>query len=188
MFHLIPVTHLFCNWKFVPLNLPLYFTHFPTPSPLWQPPVWSLYLWIGFCFAPFVHLDCFLGFTYKWNHMIFVFLWFISLSIIPSRSIYVVTNGKISFFLMIKWASMVDDKESACNSGDPNSIPGSERSRGEGIGYTLQYSWASLEAQTVKNMPAMWETWVWFIGWEDPLEKGMATHSSILAWRISWTV
>ena len=39
----------------------------------------------------------------------------------------------------------------------------------------------------VKNLPAMWETWVWSLGWEDPLEKGMATHSSTLAWRISWT-
>ena len=45
-----------------------------------------------------------------------------------------------------------------------------------------------LVAQMVKNMPAMWETWVQSLGWEDPLEKGMATHSSILAWRISWTI
>ena len=51
-------------------------------------------------------------------------------------------------------------KESACNEGDPGSIPGSGRSHGEGIGYPLQYSWASLVAQTVKNLPAMWETWV----------------------------
>ena len=42
-------------------------------------------------------------------------------------------------------------------------------------------------AQTVKNLPAMWETWVQSLGWEDPLEQGMATHSSILAWRIPWT-
>ena len=49
-------------------------------------------------------------------------------------------------------------------------------------------SWASLVAQLVKNPPAMWETWVQFLGWEDPLEKGKATHSSILAWRIPWTV
>ena len=54
----------------------------------------------------------------------------------------------------------------------------------EGISYPLQYSWASLVAQTVKNLPAMWETWVRSLGWEDPLEEGMATHSSILAWRI----
>ena len=46
---------------------------------------------------------------------------------------------------------------------------------------------ASLVAQLVKNLPAMRETWVWFLGREDPLEEGMATHSSILAWRIPWT-
>ena len=55
---------------------------------------------------------------------------------------------------------------------------------GEGIGYPLQYSWASLVAQLVKNLPAMLETWVLSLGWEDPLEKGKATHSNILAWRI----
>ena len=61
-------------------------------------------------------------------------------------------------------------------------IPGSGRSSGEGIGYLLQYSWASLESQLTKNLPAMWETWVQSLGWEDPLEKEKATHSSILAW------
>ena len=79
-------------------------------------------------------------------------------------------------------------KESACSAGDPSLIPGSGRSTGEGIGYPLQYSWASLVAQLVKNPPAMWETWVQSLGQEDPLEKGKATHSSILAWRIPWTV
>ena len=79
-------------------------------------------------------------------------------------------------------------KESLCNVGDPSSIPGSERSPGEGIGHPLQYSWVPLVAQLVKNPPAMWETWVLFLGWEDPLEKGKATHSSILAWRIPWSV
>ena len=78
--------------------------------------------------------------------------------------------------------------ESAGNAGDPTSIPGSGRSAGEGLDYPFQYSWASLVAQLVKNLPAMWETWVQSLGWEDLLEKGMATHSSILAWRISWTV
>ena len=63
----------------------------------------------------------------------------------------------------------------------PGSIPGSRRSPGEGIGYPLQYSWASLVVQTVKNPPAMQETWVQSLGLEDPLEEGMATHSSILA-------
>ena len=58
------------------------------------------------------------------------------------------------------------------------------KSPGEGIGYPLQYSWASLVAQMVKNLPVMQEIWVQSLGWEDPLEEGMATHSSILAWRI----
>ena len=75
-------------------------------------------------------------------------------------------------------------KESACSAGDPGSIPGLGRSTGEGIGYPLQYSWASLVAQLVKNLPAMWETWVQSLGWEDPLENAKTTHSSILAWRI----
>ena len=82
-------------------------------------------------------------------------------------------------------------KESTCNAGDPGSIPGSGRSAGEGIGYPLQYSWSSpvavAVAQLEKNLPAMWETWVRALGWEDPLEKEKATHSSILAWRIPWT-
>ena len=75
-------------------------------------------------------------------------------------------------------------KESTCNAGDPGSIPGLGRSAKEGIGYPLQYSWASLVAQMVKNPPAVQETWVQFLDWEDPLEEGMATDSSILAWRI----
>ena len=82
-------------------------------------------------------------------------------------------------------------KEPACNVGDPGLIPGSGRSPEEGIGYPLQHSWASLVAQLVKNLPAMWETretWLQSLGWEDPLEKGKATHSNILAWRIPWTL
>ena len=79
-------------------------------------------------------------------------------------------------------------KESACNAGDPGLIPGLGRSAGEGIGYPLLYSWASLVAQLVKNPPAMRETWVQSLSWEDLREKGKATHSSILAWRILWTV
>ena len=79
-------------------------------------------------------------------------------------------------------------KESTYNAGDPSSIPGSGRSTGEGIGYPLQHSWASLVTQLVKNLPPMQETWVRSLGWEDPLEKGMATHSSILVWRIPLTV
>ena len=70
-------------------------------------------------------------------------------------------------------------KESFCNAGNPGLIPGLGRSPGEGIGYPLQYSWASLVVQMVRNSPAMQETWVWSLGWEDPLDEGMATHSSI---------
>ena len=79
-------------------------------------------------------------------------------------------------------------KESVCNTGDPGSVPGSGRCPGKGIGYPLQYSWASLVAQLVKNPPAMRETWVRSLGWEDSLEKEKAPHSSILAWKIPWTV
>ena len=75
-------------------------------------------------------------------------------------------------------------KESVCNAGDLGSISGPGKSPGEGNGYPLQYSWASLVAQMVKNLPAMQETSVRSLGWEDPLVEGMATHSSILAWRI----
>ena len=75
-------------------------------------------------------------------------------------------------------------KESSCNSGDSGLIPGSGRSPGEEISYSLQYPWASLVSQMVKNPSAMWETWVCSLRWEDPLEEGMATHFSILAWRI----
>ena len=79
-------------------------------------------------------------------------------------------------------------KESACNAGDPGSLPGLGRSSGEGTGYPFQYSWGSVVAQLVKNLPAMRKTWVLSLGWEDPLEKAKATHSGILAWRIPWTL
>ena len=83
-------------------------------------------------------------------------------------------------FNTIHWESKIGfpgrsaGKEYTCNAGDPSSIPGSGRSSGEWIGYPLQYSWASLVAQTVKNPPAMWETWVqsrigkspWRRGWQ----------------------
>ena len=72
-----------------------------------------------------------------------------------NKSIYIIANGKISFFPMAK---------------------------------QLYIYGASLVAQLVKNLPAMWETWVPTLGWEDPLEKGKATHSSTLAWRIPWAV
>ena len=89
---------------------------------------------------------------------------------------------------MVQWLRICPgssaSKESACNAGDPGLIPGLGRSVGKGIDYPLQYSWASLLAQLVKNLPAMQETWVRSLGWEDPLQKATSTHSSILAWRI----
>ena len=79
-------------------------------------------------------------------------------------------------------------KEYTSNAGDSGLIPGSGRSAGEGIGYPLQYSWASLVAQLVKNLPTMQETWLRSLGWEDLLEKVKVTHSSILVSRIPRTV
>ena len=76
---------------------------------------------------------------------------------------------------------------SFCKAGDPSSIPGSGSFPGERTGYLLQYSWASLVAQLVKNLPSVREACVWSLGWEDPLEESIATHSSIFAWRIPWT-
>ena len=73
-------------------------------------------------------------------------------------------------------------KESACNAGDPGLIPGSGSSAGEGTGYPLQYSWASLMAHLGKNLPAMQKTWVRSLGWEDPLEKGTATQPTPVFW------
>ena len=84
-------------------------------------------------------------------------------------------------WILLGFPDSLVGKESVCNEADPGSIPGSGRSPGEGIGYSLQYSWASLVAQLVKNPPAMQEIWVRSLGWEDPLEKRKATPSSILA-------
>ena len=92
----------------------------------------------------------------------------------------------VFFHLLLLCGSV--GKESAYNAGDPGSIPGSGRSTGKGIGYRLQDSWASLVAQLVKNLLAMGEAWVQSLGRDDPLEKGKAAHSSILAWRFPWTV
>ena len=78
-------------------------------------------------------------------------------------------------------------KESTSNAGNPGLIPGSGRSPEEAIGYPLQYSWTSLVAQTVKNLPALQEIWVRSLLWEDPLDKGKATHFHILTWTVTWT-
>ena len=106
----------------------------------------------------------------------------------PSRRFYKKKDRTTELSAQKNFPDSSVGKESACSAGDPGLIPGSGRSPGEGIGYQLQYSWASLVAQLVKNPPAMWETWVWSLDGEEPLEKEKATHSSILAWRIPWTV
>ena len=97
-------------------------------------------------------------------------------------------NNVNNIKLMHSFPDSSVSKESTCNAGDPGSIPGLGRSPGERIAYPLQYSWASLVAQLVKNPPAMSETWVQSLSSEDPLEKGKATDSSVLAWRIPWTI
>ena len=103
----------------------------------------------------------------------------------PKVTVSVRWSQDLSGSLMLPFSA---GEESACNAGDPGSIPESGRSTGEGIGCPLQYSWASLVAQLVKNPPATWETWDRSLDWEDPLENGTATNSNILAWRIPWTV
>jgi len=95
---------------------------------------------------------------------------------------------RLTFLIWIKFYLLkyrYFGKKSTCDAGDPSSIPGLGRSSEEGRGYPVQYSWASLVAQLVKNPLSMRETWVWSPGLEDPLEKGKA---SIPAWRIPWTV
>ena len=124
--------------------------------------------------------------------MLAISVWYGQLDthVLITAFVYPVSLGHHLISVLIIWGfpdSSVG-KESACNGGDPGLVPGSERSAGEGIGYPLQYSWASLVAELVKKPPAMQETWVLPLGWEDPLEKEKATPSSILAWRITWTI
>ena len=123
------------------------------------------------------------------SHQYLLFVFFLMIVILADLRWYLILL-LICFSLMISegFPGSSVGKESSCNARDPGSIPGLGRSGGEGIGYPLQYPWASLVAQLVKNLPTMRETWVWSLGSEDPLEKGKATHSSILAWRIPWTV
>ena len=99
-------------------------------------------------------------------------------------------DNSLEKILMLGKASLIAQlvKNPPAMQETPGLIPGLGRSAGEGIGYPLQYSWASLVAQLVRNLLTMRETWVLSLGWEDPLEKGKATHSSVLAWRIPWTV
>ena len=109
------------------------------------------------------------------------------LELLPSQTWMVFLFLSPLFTLLLGFPDSSVGKQSTCNARDPGSIPVLGRSAGEGTGYPLQYSWASLVVPLVKNQPAMRETWVRSLGWEDPLEKGKATHSSILAWRIAWT-
>ena len=95
---------------------------------------------------------------------------------------------RVFIYVLMGFPDSSVGKESACNSGDLGSIPGSGRSTGKGIGYLFQYSWAFLVGQLAKYPPAMRETWAWSLCWEDPLEKGKSTLLSILAWRISCTL
>ena len=87
-------------------------------------------------------------------------------------------------FIIVCFPDSSIGKESTCHEGDPGLIPGLGRSTGEGISYLLLFSWASLVDQLVTSPPAIRETWVRFLGWEDPLKKGKATHCSTLAWGI----
>ena len=97
--------------------------------------------------------------------------------------------SRISSYIKILWSfpGSSAGKQSACNAGDPGSILGAGKSTEEGIGYPFQYSWASLVAQLVKNPPAMWETWVRLLGWEDFLEKRKSLPTPVF-WRIPWIV
>ena len=140
------------------------------------------------------------GISMPSNHLILCCPLLLLLSVFPSIRVFSIESavcirwpsiGASALALSFQWLFRVllplcssVGKESTCNVGDSGSIPAS----GEGTGYPLQYSWAYFVAQLVKNPPAMWETWVWSLDWEDPLGKGKATHSSILAWRIPWTV
>ena len=89
--------------------------------------------------------------------------------------------------LILGFSGGSDGIESACSEGYLGSVPGSGRSPGEGLGYPLQYSWASLMAHTIKNRLQYRRPGFNPLGWEDPLEEGMSTHVSILACRTPWT-
>ena len=101
------------------------------------------------------------------------------------NSFFIIENASTGASLIAQLVKK--KKKSTYNAGDPGSIPGEGKSAGGGMGYPFQYSWASLVAQLVKNLPVMQETWVQSLGWEYPMKKGKATHSSILAGRIPWT-
>ena len=137
-----------------------------------RPTLSQVYLLSSFCL-------CFLNHHHSYNHYLASLLQFIAIfSGYFSLVSYHDPNQAQGF------PGSSAGKEPTCNARDPGLIPGSGKSSGEGISCPLQYSWASLVAHMVKNLPVMQETWVQPLGWEDPPEEGMATHSSILAWRI----
>ena len=106
----------------------------------------------------------------------------IFLFLIPNSS-----SSSLYLYQLLGFLGSSTGKESVGNAGDSGWIPGSGSSPREGTVYPIHYSWASLVAQTIKNQAVMWETSVRYLSWEDLLEEGMATHSSILAWRIPLT-
>ena len=159
----------------------------PLPAPTsaasahWLPTMGS---WAGLMsYSEIVASD----FCMKWNFVIWGKTYQLLCHVFSLRK-YDTNSKQMTYSFMEPYLVVFCCKESTCNAGDPNSIPGLGGSAGEGIGYPLQYSWASLVAQLVKNLPAKREIWVRSLGWEDPLEKGKATQTSILAWRIPWTV
>ena len=110
----------------------------------------------------------------------FMFYWFLwaKLAILFPNSLCT------TLYLVRGFPGSLAGKEFACSAGDHHSIPWLGRFPGEGISCPLQYSWASLAAQMMKNLPAVQETWVKSLGWEDLLKESMVTHYSIFAWRI----
>ena len=126
-----------------------------------------------------------------WQLQILVRMWSHRNSLIANRNTKWPSNFGNSLVVSYKtkcFSHSSVSKESTCNAGDYGLIPGWGSSPGEGIGYPLQYSWASIVPQLVENLLAMQETWVWSHGWEHPPEEGKGYHSSILAWGIPWTV
>ena len=141
--------------------------------------------WLRNCITSFLHPPC------RWNAKSWLSCLTWTLTTFSLHPHIILSSGTLCPHFQMEQRILLLNrsvgKESAFNAGDSGLIPGSGRSPGEWIGYSLQYSWVSLATQLVKNPPAMRETWVRSLGCEDPLEKGQATHSSILAWRIPWT-
>ena len=181
---------LFYNWKICTFWL----QHLFCPPATLIPLVTIILFWVLFTFI--CYLFIILEFTFKWNHIVFVFLCLTYFSMIPWRSVMSSQKARFHFFCgwvvfhcvyisHILWASLVAQlvKNSPAMQEtwfDSWVISSPE----EGVGYSLQYFWGSLVAQMVENLSATWETWVRSPGWEDPFKEAIATHSSILSWRV----